>query len=106
RILEIDPQNPEALYHMALALATLGQMEPALLHYSKAVKGDPNVDTSPSLHHLLANNYYMQKGQYQEALRHEDHALALAQAQGDAQLTAAIKQAIENCRKLAQATGR
>jgi tetratricopeptide (TPR) repeat protein len=106
KVLEIAPQNPEALYYTALALATLGQMEPALLHYGRAVQSDPHVDTSASLHHLLANSYYMQKGQYREALRHEEQALALAQAQGDAKLAASLHEAVEKCRRLAQATGR
>jgi tetratricopeptide (TPR) repeat protein len=106
KVLEIDAQNPEALYHMASALAGLGQMEPALLHYGRAVRLNPHVDTSAWFHHVLANRHYMQKGQYHEALRHEEHALALAQAQGDAKLAATLKEAVEKCRRLAQATGR
>lgn len=106
KVLEIDARNPEALYHMASALAGLGQMEPALLHYSRAVKLNPNVDTSARFHHLLATKHYMQKGQYHEALRHEEHALALAQTQGDAELAASLKEAVEKCRRLSVATGR
>jgi len=105
RVLELDPRHAGANYRMALALADLGQVEQSLLHYGRAVKANPNVDTSPALHHLLAGGY-LEKRQYQEALRHEQQALALAQAQGNTRLAATLRQAVENCRRLAQNSGR
>ena len=54
KVLELDPTNPQAHYWLAQALAGLGEMEPALQYYTKAMKLDPKVDDSPWLHHVLA----------------------------------------------------
>jgi len=105
KVLELEPQHVEANYRMALALADLGQIDAALLCYAKAIQLNPNVDTSPALHHLLAHGY-VQKGKYQEALQHEERALALAQAQGDVQLVSTLREALENYRRLAFTGGR
>jgi tetratricopeptide (TPR) repeat protein len=105
KVLELDPQHAEANYRMALALADQGQTGAALLFYGRAVKANPKVDVSPALHHLLANGF-TQKGKHQEALRHEERALALAQAQGDVQLVATLRQAVEDCRRLALTAGK
>jgi len=105
KVLELDPQHAEANYRMALALADQGQTDPALLFYARAVKANPKVDTSPALHHFLANGF-TQKGKHQEALRHQERALALAQGQGDVQLVATLREAVENCRRLALTAGR
>jgi tetratricopeptide (TPR) repeat protein len=102
RVVELDPTNPGGHYRLAQALAALGQMDPALLSYAKALKLDPRVDVSPALHHFLADGY-RRKRQFREALSHEERALALAQAQGDAQLAATLKEAVEYCRQLEQA---
>jgi hypothetical protein len=48
----------------------------------------------------------MQKRQFKEALRHEERALSLAQAQGDQQLAATLREAVAYCRQLAEAAGR
>ncbi|MBP8910762.1 MAG: tetratricopeptide repeat protein [Phycisphaerae bacterium] len=98
KVLELDPQHVEANYRMALALADQGQTDPALLFYTKAVKANPKVDTSPALHHFLANGF-TQKGKHQEALWHQERALALAQAQGNAHLVVTLRQAVEECRR-------
>ncbi len=66
------------------------------------MKLDPRVDVSPALHHFLADSY-LRKRQFRAALGHEERALALAQAQGDAQLAATLKKAVEYCRQLEQA---
>ena len=105
KVVELDPNHAEAHYRLAQVLADLGQPDRALAHYTRAVKINPKVDISPALHHLLAASY-MQKRQFQEALRHEERALALAQAQGDQQLAAALKKAVEYCRQLANAAGK
>jgi tetratricopeptide (TPR) repeat protein len=102
RVVELDPMNPGGHYRLAQALAALGQMNPALLCYARAMKLDPKVDVSPALHHFLADGY-LRKRQFREALGHEERALALAQAQGDAQLAATLKKAVEYCRQLEQA---
>jgi tetratricopeptide (TPR) repeat protein len=105
RVIELDPKQPEGHYYLAQALADQGRMDSALLSYATAMKLDPRVDVSPMLHHLLANGY-LQKRLFQEALRHEERALALAQARGDAQLAATLQKAVEYCRQLAQAANR
>ncbi|MEN6576734.1 MAG: tetratricopeptide repeat protein [Phycisphaerales bacterium] len=102
RVVEIDPRNAQAHYCLAQALADLGQMEQAQLCYARAMQLNPNVDGSPALNHLLAG-VCMQKRRFQDALRHEERALALAQAQGDAQLAATLKQAVDYCRQLIEA---
>jgi tetratricopeptide (TPR) repeat protein len=105
RAVELAPSQPEIRYRLAQALADAGQTDQALLHYVAAVKQDPRVDVSATLHHLLAASY-LQKRQFQDALAHEERALALAQAQGDRQLTAVLQKAADYCRQLAQADSR
>ena len=102
RVVELDPANAQGHYWLAQALAGLGEMEPALLCYAKAMKLDPRVDISPGLHHLLANGF-LQKRQFRDALSHEERALAMAQAEGDGALAARLKKAVEYCRQLEQA---
>jgi tetratricopeptide (TPR) repeat protein len=104
RAIELDPDHAEAHYRLAQALADLGRTDEALPHYAKAVKLDPRVDVSAALHHLLAASY-LQKRQFQEAVRHEERALALAQAQGDQQLAASLRKSVDYCRQLAKAAG-
>ena len=89
-------------YWLAQALAGLGEMEPALLSYAKAMKLDPRVDISPGLHDLLANGF-LQRRQYRDAVSHEERALALAQAEGDSTLAARLQKTVEYCRQLEQA---
>ncbi len=105
RVIDLDPRQAEGHYYLAQALADQGQMEPAALSYATAMKLDPRVDVSPAVHHVLASGY-LQKRQFREALGHEERALALAQARGDAQLTAAFQKAVDYCRQLAQAANR
>jgi tetratricopeptide (TPR) repeat protein len=102
KALELDPMHPGGYYRLAQALATLGQIDPAIVCYAKAMKLDPKVDVSPVLHHLLADGY-LRKRQFREARGHEERALALAQAQGDAQLVATLQKAVEYCRRLEKA---
>jgi tetratricopeptide (TPR) repeat protein len=104
RTVELEPGHAEAHYRLAQALADLGRTDEALLCYAKAVKLDARVDVSAALHHLLAASY-LQKRQFQEALRHEERALALAQAQGDQQLAATLRKSVDYCRQLARAAG-
>lgn len=105
RVIELEPRNAQAHYCLAQILADLGQMDQAQLYYAKAMQLNPNVDVSPGLNHLLAAAC-LEKRQFQAALRYEERALALAQAQGDAQLTATLGQAVDYCRQLIQAANK
>jgi len=105
RVVELDPKQPEGHYYLAQALADQGQVEPAVLSYATAMKLDPRVDVSPAVHHVLAKGY-LQKRQFREAINHEERALALAQARGDAQLAATLQKFVDDYRQLAQAANR
>ncbi|HNS21422.1 MAG TPA: tetratricopeptide repeat protein [Sedimentisphaerales bacterium] len=105
RVIELEPRNAQAHYTLAQALAESGQREQAQLRYSQAMQLNPNVDLSPALNHLLAA-VCLEKRRFQEALRHEERALALAQAQGDAQSAALLQQAVDECRRLIGAANR
>jgi tetratricopeptide (TPR) repeat protein len=102
QVVEREPANPQAHYWLAQALAGLGEMEPALKHYTSAVEIDPNVDDSPWLHHVLAQSF-IQKRQFGDAIRHEERALAQAEAEGDPSLAARLKKTLESYRQLQQA---
>jgi tetratricopeptide (TPR) repeat protein len=77
----LDPGNPEAHYLLALALACQGGIEDVVQHCSKAVALRPEIDTSVTLHELLAENY-AKAGRFDEAIRSAEHALKLARAAG------------------------
>ncbi len=102
RVIELEPRNAQAHYCLAQILADLDQMDQTQLYYARAMQLNPNVDVSPGLNHLLAAAC-LEKRQFPEALRYEQRALALAQAQGDAQLTATLRQAVDYCRQLIEA---
>ena len=99
KLVELDPNNAEAHYWLAQASAGLGEMEPALEYYTKAMKLDPKVDDSPWLHHMLAQSF-VQKRQFRDAINHEERALAMAQAADDDALAARLEKALEYCRRL------
>jgi tetratricopeptide (TPR) repeat protein len=101
QVVEQEPANPQARYWLAQALAGLGEMEPALEHYTSAVEIDPKVDDSPWLHHVLAQSF-IQKRQFGDAISHEERALAQAQAEGDTELAARLKKTLEYYRQLQQ----
>jgi len=98
-----SPNHPEVHYRMALALADLGRTEEALAYYNRATGLNPRVDTSAALHHLLATGY-LQSRKFQEALQHEEKALALARNQGDAELVQKIESHIQLCKRLLEAS--
>jgi len=99
---ELEPRNAQAHYCLAQILADLGQMDQTQLYYARAMQLNPNVDVSPGLNHLLAAAC-LEKRQFPDALRYEQRALVLAQAQGDVQLTATLRQAVDYCRQLIEA---
>jgi tetratricopeptide (TPR) repeat protein len=80
--LQAAPDFAEAHYLLALALASQGQIETVVQHYTKAVTLKPELDTSVNLHDLLALNY-ARGGQFSEAIRSAERALRLARLSGD-----------------------
>ncbi len=102
--LRLNPSHAEAYYWLALVEADAGRMDEAVACYTKAVRLDPRVDMSPVLNHLLAAGY-LQKRRFQEALRHEERALVLAEAEGNQELVATIKSTVDYYRQLAQSAG-
>ena len=93
------PNHPEVHYRLAVALADMGRTDEALAAYDKAVSLQPQVDTSPALHHLLATGL-LQSRKFREALQHEEKALALARRQGDEQMAGKIEEHIALCKRL------
>lgn len=90
----LDPNHAEAHYHLALALAEQRDLDQSLKHYSEAVRLKPGVDTSPTLHYLLAMNYG-QARQFRRAALSAQKALDLANAAGDQKLAQEIKKWLE-----------
>ncbi len=100
----LDPNHAEAHYGLAVALAELGNPLESAAHFIAAMKLRPSVDTSPTLHHLLAD-YYLQGRAFREALAHEERALVLAQAVDNPSLTDAIEERLKLCRRLVESMG-
>jgi hypothetical protein len=80
-----------------------GKWSPPYLYAAEATSGPENVAALRANVGAWLANGYMHKRQLREALGHEERALALAQAQGDAQLAAALQKAVDYYRQLAQA---
>jgi tetratricopeptide (TPR) repeat protein len=98
-----DPNHAEAHYALAVALAELKEPALSAMHFIAAMRLQPSVDTSPTLHHLLAG-FYMEQRAFGEALAHEDRALVLAQGLGDRAFIRAIEERRTLCRKLVEST--
>lgn len=98
-----SPNHPEVHYRLAVALADLGRTDEAVTSYNRAVSLNPQVDTSPALHHLLATGL-LQSRKFREALQHEEKALALARRQGDEELAKTIDGHIALCKRLMDAS--
>jgi tetratricopeptide (TPR) repeat protein len=77
----LDPSNPEPPYLLALSLACQGKLEQALDSYSRAVDLKPEIDTSVTLHEMLAENF-AKTGRWDEAVRSAERALAIATSTG------------------------
>jgi hypothetical protein len=84
---------------LAVALAELNEPTASATHFVAAMKLQPSVDTSPTLHHLLAG-FYLRQRAFAEALAHEERALALARPVGDPSLLNAIEERLTLCRRL------
>ncbi|MEA3227350.1 MAG: tetratricopeptide repeat protein [Planctomycetota bacterium] len=90
----LDPDKSPAHYNLALALADQGNLEKSLEHYTTAVRLRPEIDTSPTLHHLLAMNY-AQARRFREAVLSSRKALDLANTAGDQKLKQEIEKWLE-----------
>ncbi len=86
----LAPDNAAVHYRLALALAALGQIDEPLRHYAKAVALQPKIDTSVTLHQLLAVNY-SRAGRFAEAVSSATRALSLARAAGKTDLARRIQ---------------
>ncbi len=94
----LDPGNGKIHYDLAASLAAEGKNEGAVSYYSKAVSLKPDVDVSPILHFLLAQNYTEDR-QFQKAIGCAEKALSLARAMGDMQLAMQIQELIKYCQQ-------
>ncbi|MHC4111046.1 MAG: tetratricopeptide repeat protein [Planctomycetota bacterium] len=90
----LAPDNGKIHYDLAAALASVGNSDDALSHYSKALSLKPDVDKSPILHHFLSESY-AKAGQFQKAVLSAEKALNLARAAGDMQLVRQTQERIE-----------
>ena len=86
----LDPNNAKAHYDLAQVLAEQGHIDQTVTHYSKAVHLKPNVDTSPTLHYLLARNY-AEARRFDQAILSAERALNLARAAGEEKLVQEIE---------------
>ncbi len=97
----LDPNNAEAHYTLATVLAAQREMDQALAQYSKAVSLKPQIDTSATLHDLLAMNYAGAR-RFHEAVASAEKALKLAQIAGDESLAQEIKERLVLYRQLSK----
>ena len=90
----LAPDKGKIHYDLAAALVAVGNSDDALSHYSKALSLKPDVDISPILHFLLAQNY-AKAGQFQKAVLSAEKALNLARTAGDMQLARQTQKLME-----------
>jgi tetratricopeptide (TPR) repeat protein len=81
----LAPSNPEAHYLLGLALALQGQTDPVEQQCAAAMALKPQIDTSVTLHEILAANF-AKAGRLDDAIRSAERALELARATGNAEL--------------------
>ncbi|MHB1308555.1 MAG: tetratricopeptide repeat protein [Limisphaerales bacterium] len=79
--LRLDPDNPETHYLLALALACQGGIEEVIEHVARAVALQPGIDTSVTVHELLAENL-AKAGRFAAAIQSAERALQLARSAG------------------------
>ena len=75
-------------------MASMGKLDEAIRHYSKAIKLKPEIDTSVRLHDLLGMNY-AKAGRFQEAVQSARKAADLARAAGNEVLAQQIERRME-----------
>jgi tetratricopeptide (TPR) repeat protein len=100
---QAGPDNAEAQYLLALSLACTGKIDGVLDHYSKAVALSPAIDTSPSLHEALGENY-ARSGRFAEAIASAEQALKLAEASGKRQVAERVRGRLERYRQALSAS--
>jgi len=101
----LDPNNAEGHYSLAIALIDQGAIDQTIEHYSIAVKLKPQVDTSPTLHHLLGMKY-AELGRFGDAILSAEKALSLARAAKDEQLAQTILHWLEIYRQASKSLGK
>jgi len=101
----LDPNNAGAHYSMALALASEGDIDRTLQHYTKAVELRPSVDRSPMLHYLLGIKY-AEARRFHEAVLATQRALDLARAAGDERSVQEISKRLELYKQLDSSSSR
>ncbi len=72
KVLALDPTHLKAHNNVALALAELGQVDKAALHFRKSLKLEPKAEIYSDLGFVLDR-----QGKYEEAVENYDKALAL-----------------------------
>jgi len=102
---DLDPNNAAAHYTLATALAAQREIDQSLAHYSKAVSLKPEIDTSATLHDLLAMNYAGAR-RFNEAVASAEKALKLAQIAGDESFAQKIKERLELYRQASKTSPR
>jgi tetratricopeptide (TPR) repeat protein len=93
-VIQRDPNNAQAHYWLAIAMADQKDLEGSLEHYQAAVKLRPEIDTSPTLHYLLAMSYAEQR-RFSEAVLSAEKAISLANAAGDVKYAQQISKSLE-----------
>lgn len=88
--LRLEPNNPASLYLLALAECFRGDLDRSAERYARAVALKPEVDTSVTLHSVLAAGYAKQ-GRLDDAIRSAERALALARKSGRADLVDSLE---------------
>jgi len=94
KAVRLDPNNATAHYDLAKALAIRWKLDEALTAHAEAVSLNPKVDTSASLHDMLAMNYAKQ-GRFREAVIAAEKALNLALIARDASLAREIRERLK-----------
>ncbi|UCG60172.1 MAG: tetratricopeptide repeat protein [Phycisphaerales bacterium] len=91
KAIALDPNDATAHYILAIAVAEQGDLNESLGHYHRAIRLEPKVDTSPSLHYLFSVRY-AEARRFQEAIQSAEKALRLSRAAGEDKLAAHIEQ--------------
>lgn len=93
RAADIEPKNSKFHYYLAMVLAAQGEIKQTLEHYEEAVRIEPAIDNSPTIHDLLGMSY-AKAGQFQNAILSAEKALEIAKATGKTRLAQDIEMRI------------
>jgi tetratricopeptide (TPR) repeat protein len=100
-VIRLEPENAQAHYSLATALAAQGDIPKALQHYKKAVALKPGIDRSPMFHYLLGRKY-AEARRFNEAVVSTENALYLARALGDEDFVRTIHTDLERYRQFTE----